>query len=136
MDSILLDSAYVEHGVPHVAFWNGRVLTAEDLRDEQSANQQGRQRLGRAIGSGVVSGLGVRPGSDFARVEVAAGIAVDRRGQVIEVPVDLSLSLVMPETTAHGDGVFTVCEPIVSSPTGTGVYLLVIRAASDTRESV
>jgi hypothetical protein len=43
---------------------------------------------------------------------------------------------VVPPTTAHGDGVFTVCEPVASTPTGTGVYLLLVRGASDHRSSV
>jgi hypothetical protein len=137
MENIALDTAFVDHGVPHVAFWNGRVLTAEDLRGEQLANQLGRNRLGRAIGSGVVSGLSVQPGPDGTTVNVAAGLAVDRNGQVAELPVDVSLSLVVPSTPAQGDGVFTVCEPIASSsPTGTGLYLLVIRPTSDSRSSV
>ena len=137
MDNIALDTAFVDHGVPHVAFWNGRVLTAEDLRGEQLANQLGRNRLGRAIGSGVVSGLSVQPGADATTVNVTAGLAVDRNGQVAELPVDASLSLVVSSTPAQGDGVFTVCEPIASSsPTGTGLYLLVIRPASDSRSSV
>ena len=136
MDTITLDHAYVDHGVPHISFWNGRVLTAEDLRAEQAANQLGRNRLGRAIGSGVISGLAVRAGADPARVEVTAGLAVDRTGQVIELPVDVDLALVVPATAARGDGVFAVCEPVASAPTGTGVYLLVVRAASETRSSV
>jgi hypothetical protein len=137
MDTIALDTAFVDHGVPHVAFWNGRVLTAEDVRGEQLANQLGRDRLGRAIGAGVVSGLLVRPGAGGTTVTVAAGLALDRGGQVAELPVDVSLSLVVPPAPAQGDGVFTVCEPIASdSPTGTGLYLLVIRPASDSRSSV
>jgi hypothetical protein len=137
MENIALDTAFVDQGIPHVAFWNGRVLTAEDLRGEQLASQLSRNRLGRAIGSGVVAGLSVQPGADATAVNVAAGLAVDRNGQVVELPVDVSLSLVVPSTTAQGDGVFTVCEPIASSsPTGTGLYLLVIRPASDSRSSV
>jgi hypothetical protein len=136
VDTVSLDTAFVDHGVPHVAFWNGRVLTAEDLRAEQAANQQARRRLGRAVGAGVVSGLAVRPAVDAAQVEVTSGVAVDRLGQTIELPVDICLSLVVPPDTAHGDGVFTVCEPIASSPTGTGVYLLVVRSASGSRSSV
>src|SRR3954454_1176752 len=103
MESITLDTAFVDHGVPHVAFWNGRVLTAEDLRGEQLANHLGRNRLGRAIGSGVASGLAVRPGSASTRVEVTSGLAVDRTGQMVDLPVDVDLSLVVPVTVAQGD---------------------------------
>ncbi|GAA2153574.1 hypothetical protein GCM10009826_12990 [Humibacillus xanthopallidus] len=130
-----LGTAFVDEGVPHVAFWNGRVLTAEDLREEQAANQLAHNRLGRAIGAGVLSGLTVRRASD-TEVTVGAGLAVDRWGQVVELPVDVKLSLVVPATPTEGDGGFSVCEPISSSPTGTGVYLLVIRGASDSRSSV
>ncbi|MGY1776789.1 IPT/TIG domain-containing protein [Geodermatophilus sp. SYSU D00804] len=137
MEQTALDTAFLTRGIAHVAFWNGRVLTAEDLRAEQLANHLGLGRLGRAGGQGITSGLAVRPGSRPASVHVSAGLAVDRLGQVLELPVDVSVSLVVPPETASGDGVFTVCDPVSSSAaaTGTGLYLLVLRPASAARSS-
>ena len=40
-----------------VNFFSGRLLSADDLRQEQSAVSQRDRRLGTAIGSGVVRGL-------------------------------------------------------------------------------
>ncbi len=137
MEQVTLDTAFIEQGLAHIAFWNGRVLTAEDLRDEQLANQLARRQLGRALGSGVAHGMQVTKSTTLGQVEVAAGLAIDALGQVVDLPVDVTVSLVVPPETAHGDDLFTVCQPLASnSPTGTGVYLLVIRPATGSRSSV
>ncbi|ETT24116.1 hypothetical protein RAJCM14343_1490 [Rhodococcus aetherivorans] len=134
MEQLALDTAFATRGIPHVAFWNGRVLTAEDLRAEQVANLLGRNRIGRAVGAGMVRGFAVSPGSSPTHVMVSAGLAVDPSGQMIELPVDVDLSLVVPAETAGGDGVFTVCDPVTSNtPTGTGLYLLAARPASQSQ---
>lgn len=136
MDTITLDAPFVSEGRAHIAFWNGRILTAEDLADEQLANHRGRRQLGRVIGPGIAEGLVVRRLDTIGQVEVSAGIALDGSGQVIELPLDVAVSLVVAPETAHGDGLFTVCQPVVSnSPTGTGAYLLVIRPATEHRSS-
>jgi hypothetical protein len=49
----------ITDGVRFVNFFNGRLLTAEDLRREQDANVVLRDRLGTAVGDGVVRGLRV-----------------------------------------------------------------------------
>ena len=46
-------------GIRSVNFFNGRLLTGEDLSREQDANELARLRLGRAVGSGVAYGLEV-----------------------------------------------------------------------------
>jgi hypothetical protein len=131
MEQLELDAAFTTKGIPRISFWNGRVLTAEDLRDEQLANQLGRQQLGQAVGAGVVRGFSVTPGSSSTHVKVWAGLAVNGLGQAIELPVDVDLSLVVPPEPAGGDGLFTVCDPVSSNtPTGTGLYLFVVRPAT------
>jgi hypothetical protein len=136
MEQLALDTGFVTHGIPHVSFWNGRVLTAEDLRDEQLANQSGRTQLGRVIGSGVVSGFEVYQGKPETHVEVRPGLAIDGEGQVVELPVDVDLALVVPPDLASGDGWFTACDPVTSnSPTGTGLYLLVVRPTSQPKST-
>ena len=51
-------------------FFNGRVLTAEDLSQEQEANRRQHWLLGQALGEGVVHGLEVR------RAEAGEGVAL------------------------------------------------------------
>ena len=70
MTSIALNTPYTEQGIETVSFWNGRVLTAEDLRDEQEANGEHRRLLGQAIGSGVASGFEVAAGTKTTTVDV------------------------------------------------------------------
>ena len=48
-------------GIADPHFFNGRVLTAEDLSDLQTASALTRNLRGRAIGSGVVEGLEIAP---------------------------------------------------------------------------
>lgn len=137
MEQITLDTAFITEGLAHIAFWNGRVLTAEDLRDEQLANHLARRQLGRALGSGVAHGMRVSTSATLGQINVSAGLAIDTLGQVVELPVDVTVSLVVPPETAHGDDLFTVCQPLASnSPTGTGVYLLVVRPATRSQSSV
>src|SRR4051794_33877975 len=107
-----LDSPFVDEGVQRVSFWNGRILTAKDLRDEQLANQRARRRLGRAVGAGVAYGLTVRAASSTTQVTVRAGLAVNGEGQTLELPVDVDVSLVVPPSTARGNDVFVVCEDL------------------------
>ena len=127
MEQVALDTAFTTKGIPHISFWDGRILTAEDLRDEQRANVLGRAQVGRAIGAGVVHGLAVRPAAP-TRVIVSAGLALDGLGQPVELPVDVEVALVVPSAQAGGNGLFTVCAPVTSNtPTGTGLYLLVVR---------
>ncbi|MCB0238608.1 MAG: hypothetical protein KDH08_08165, partial [Anaerolineae bacterium] len=47
-------------GIRNTHFFNGRLLTAGDLRAEQQANRQQHQQLGLAVGAGVVEGYDVR----------------------------------------------------------------------------
>ncbi len=136
MAETALDTPFLTEGIAHVAFWNGRVLTAEDLRDEQQANLLSRRRLGRAVGSGIASGLVVGRAGIPTQVEVGAGIALDRYGQALELPVDVTVSLVVPTQPIVGEGVFVVCNDLPSArPSGTGLYLLVLRPAEDEQSS-
>jgi hypothetical protein len=134
----------ITDGVRLVNFFNGRLLAAEDLRREQDANATLRDRLGLAVGDGVVRGLRVRPPgpptvADPAHpvVRVTAGVAVNRRGHTLALPADIDLSLARPP----GSGIPT---PATTKLTGfascsglpdgapliaTGVYLLTVAPA-------
>jgi hypothetical protein len=138
-------------GVFDVAFFNGRVLTAEDMRAEQSARRQMDARLGRAIGSGVVSGLEVsiatvgestavfkdgRDGRDAA-LAITSGLAVAPMGRTLELSADVELSVVRPQFTTSDSG-FHDCrsDQLHATHTGVGLYLLTVSHAIDYRERV
>lgn len=76
-------------------YFEGRLLTARDLEDEQSYHREKRRRLVRAVvGWGIVDGLSVAvdPGPE-AGVRIAAGLAIDAAGELIEVPCAQRLAL-------------------------------------------
>lgn len=131
-----LDTAFTTQGVEHISFWNGRVLTAEDLRDEQLANAASRHRLGRSVGAGIGDGLMVSAVTGQpTRVKVTAGHAIALGGQALELPIDVVVSLVVPASPLTGTGVFVTCEDVPSAvPTGSGLYLLVLRPGSADRD--
>jgi hypothetical protein len=132
-----LQSPYLAGGVERVSWWNGRVLTAEDLSDQQRAADQADRRLGRVIGPGVARGLVVTRGPDRRSVDVTAGLAVDRAGEVLELTVPVVVHLVTPpEQDPVRPADFVVCgqTPSVSSA-GTGAYLLTIASAAGTSGS-
>ena len=141
MSAIELLEPFLEKGIRNTNFFNGRLLSAEDLRAEQEANRQQHQQLGRAIGEGIAYGLevhkvtGTSPpsGPTAPLVRVSAGLALNRRGQALFLPSEIELALVREkETLAAGAGLFAPCDPpqATSVLTGTGVYMLVLAPAS------
>src|SRR5579864_2625497 len=123
--------------VRRVNFFNGRLLSGEDLSFEQDANEQSVQRLGMATGEGVVYGLEVTPTAGSDRVAnptltVTAGVALNHRGDTLRLadPVDISLTqLPASSTSSSGDiTMFAVCEPPGGSVyvAGAGLYLLTL----------
>src|SRR5512139_1147004 len=140
MSTFDLITPILERGIRSTNFFNGRLLSAEDLRTEQGANRQQHGQLGRAIGDGVAFGLEVSrstavspslPGTSSV-VRVTAGMAVNRKGQALELPEDVDVALLRTRETLPAEaGFFAVCEPPTTAvPTGTGVYVLVISPAS------
>jgi hypothetical protein len=131
-----LDDAVVDGGIRLVNFFNGRLLSAEDLRSEQDARRAALQRLGLGVGEGVLYGLEVAPmtaGStpEEPVVTVRGGAAINGEGALLSLPVDVRLSLVRDErhsATAAG-GLFADCAPLQAGTftTGAGLYLLTVR---------
>ena len=127
-------------GIRNTHFFNGRLLTAEDLRVEQQANRQQHQQLGLAIGAGVVEGYDVRLASSGNAAKpvlrVGRGLAFTRKGAALALAEDVDLGLVRtPKTPGlNGDaGLFDICRPEATTPSATiaeGVYLLVVGPAS------
>jgi hypothetical protein len=139
MSAAHLDEPVTASGNAFVHFFNGRLLTGEDLSREQDANRRARSRLGLAAGSGVVAGLDVAPSQTAAAdespaVTVEAGLAVNALGQALELPGRTDVSLVQRPTApgAVPPVLFRDCTPPQPETytTGAGVYLLSIGPAS------
>jgi hypothetical protein len=115
-------------------FFNGRLLTGEDLGREQDVQAARLRRFGQALGDGVVQGLtvSVTPGSSATRpvVSVSPGLAVSRSGLALELPAETDISIA-GESAGPGTepgALFAQCQPYQPSEysTGAGVYLLAI----------
>lgn len=137
MDRQFLEAVFTD-SIQHPNFFNGRILTATDLRDEQAANLQRSRYLGQAIGSGVVYGLAVSPGADQSSLVITAGLAVNRRGDGLHLPGTTTVELVLTEPLGNPTSPFVPCDvaaaTTLTGKVSTGYYLLAI--ASATRLSV
>jgi hypothetical protein len=128
-----LDTPLAEGGVPAVHFFNGRLLSAHDLRREQEARRIADGCLGQAIGAGVAFGLEVAKHPDSTpgnpRVTVKAGLALSRSGHALQVKArEVVINLVRRSKLAEGAGGFTQCAPLQGGTyvAGPGVYVLTI----------
>jgi hypothetical protein len=124
-----------------VNFFNGRLLTGEDLTAEQQANRVAHSLLGQAVGSGVAYGLEVAESATLSQVtspvlSVKRGLAINPNGGTLLLDNDTDISLVRPASpTTGGSSVFQECLPMQSGVyiAGAGVYLLTIGPASATQ---
>ena len=123
-----------------VNFFNGRMLSAEDLSAEQTANREERRRLGQVLGAGIAYGLEVKPtdGVDpkaAAAVTVSAGLALNRQGQTLSLAQRVDLALHDLPTTDTGSTAdirdFAFCSDGSGNAyvAGAGLYLLTIGTA-------
>ena len=144
-----LDSALLDDGNRFVHFFEGRVLTGRDLRDQQAADQNARELLGRALGAGVVQGLLVSLVGDTAIppvVTVSPGLAVNRDGEALalEHPLNLELTRTLTEADSGAAELFGACLDAAGAPpttdelatvtSGHGFYVLTIMPASGWEE--
>jgi hypothetical protein len=136
----LLTPIYDEEGVRSVNFFNGRVLSGEDLSDEQEAQRQARRLVGRAVGEGVAFGLEVAEASaevstaQYPVISVEPGLAVNRAGQTLRLSARTDVGLVRQEDASNPSQTrvtFRDCLPI--HPTlyvaAESVYLLTLAPA-------
>src|SRR5918997_968090 len=116
----LLTPIYDEGGVRSVNFFNGRVLSGEDLSDEQEAQRRARRLLGRAVGEGVAHGFEVSEAAEssttqFPVITVEPGLAINRAGQTLRLGERTQVGLVRREDapTSEQFGVtFRNCSPL------------------------
>lgn len=121
-------------GVRNTHYFNGRLLTADALRADQDAHRRQRRQLGKAIGAGVVCGLEVSqvPESAPPTLRVTAGLALNREGHALELPVAQEVALARAPDEVAGEGVFVACAPPDTGvyQTGNNVYVLALAPAS------
>jgi hypothetical protein len=80
------------HPLTRPRFFSGKLLSADDLSQEQSYQRDKRWLHNRWLhGFGVVRGLTVS--SDGTSVHVAPGLAIDGRGEEFVVPVDAAIAV-------------------------------------------
>ena len=128
-----------EGGIRSVNFFNGRVLSGEDLSDEQEAQRRARRLLGRAVGEGVAFGFEVSEAAEssttqFPVISVEPGLAVNRAGQTLKLSEGTQVGLVWREdsTTFEQAGVtFRECSPLQPRlyVAAESVYLLTVAPA-------
>lgn len=134
--TVTTDQPLTDGGVASVNWFNGRLVTGEDLTREQQAAEITRLRLGRALGSGVVGGLQVTAAASsvVARpvLRVTPGLAVNRQGRVLELPTGTEVALTRNRAADTTDElVFRDCTPFQPGTysAGAGVYVLTIAPA-------
>lgn len=134
-----LTEAITDGGIPWINFFNGRLLSGEDLSKEQNSNLEGRRRLGRAIGEGVVQGLEVKAADNIntresPQVLIEPGLAINRQGQTLWLEYQTGVKLTRPlnaESNVATGFAFDDCKPLQPGVyvAQAGVYLLTIAPA-------
>ncbi len=126
-------------GIRSVNFFNGRLLSGEDMSREQEANRETHKMLGRAIGEGIAYGFEVSRAAGSgttAIVTVQPGLAINRNGEALRLSSPINLSLVRPQNGSGTavDAGFSSCTPFQSGVyvSGSGVYLLTVSPARAT----
>src|SRR6266850_3737772 len=129
----------VEDGIPFTAYFNGRLLSGEDLARDQQGNREARRRIGQAIAEGVAFGLEMFESPTESQklapvVAIEPGAAITREGQVLSLGRRVELRLVRAMgTSADGSAAtaFRVCDPPRPGVfvVGEGVYVLVMSCA-------
>jgi hypothetical protein len=140
-DTHTLDEAILDTELRYINFFNGRLLSAEDLSQEQSVSRARARHLGRALGAGVAFGLEVSAKiateATDGLVEVEAGLAVNATGQTLRLKCKETVALVgQPDPSETSECLFADCAPLAAGATASaeGFYVLTIAPASKRAE--
>jgi hypothetical protein len=137
MSTIQLEEPITSGGIQAVNFFNGRLLSGEDLTHEQLMNLLGHRRLGQASGAGVAFGLKVEKNASQSTASnpvltVKRGLALNGAGQTLWLQDDTDLVVIQTSslTSTTGD-IFGPCDQVIPgvSVTADGAYLLVVAPA-------
>ena len=138
--NLKLEQTIVSGAIRATNFFNGRLISAEDLTREQTARREADNRLGQAHGHGIAFGLTVAKARSSTQneltVTVEKGLAVNRAGQTLRLAETATLNLLhsaeqnAPDNSTAKNG-FARCQPLVAGTRviGFGLYLLVITSA-------
>jgi hypothetical protein len=133
-----LHDSILEDGISFTAYFNGRLLSGEDLARDQAGNREARRRIGQGLGEGVAFGLEVfeTPGQSTRTspmLTVRPGVAINRQGQVLALrsPVELNLVRAVSAATSTASTLFKDCDQAQPgvSVVGEGVYVLTMACA-------
>ncbi len=135
-----LQDPILDDGIPFTAFFNGRLLSGEDLARDQQGHREARKRLGQAVGDGVAFGLEVFEATGESTksapvVTVRPGVAVSRDGLTLSLRRQVDLRLVRASASGPdvaGATAFAICNPQQPGVyvVGEGVYVLVMSCAA------
>lgn len=122
-----LNQVIAVDGEPRSFFFNGRLLSAEDLSREQAARDGAERRLARLVGCGVAEGLTVAAGAGSV-LHIAAGLGVAPSGAVIDIGnLDLDLSSAGRGSSFSGFG--NCAAGLAEGQPVAGLYLLTLTPA-------
>lgn len=122
-----LNQVVAVEGAPRSAFFNGRLLSAEDLTREQAARDGAERQLARLIGCGVAEGLAVSAGTGSV-LHLSAGLGVTPSGVVIDIG-NLDLDLSSAGRGASFSGFGNCAAGLAEGQPLAGLYLLTLTPA-------
>lgn len=134
MNKQFLDAIFTD-SIQHPNFFNGRILNATDLQEEQKANQKRSRYLAQATGTGVAYGLGVTA-NNASNLLISGGLAINPRGDALVLPESTTIPLQTTKKAAlpNENSPFAPCDLAgVTTVTGsidTNYYLLAITSAN------
>src|SRR4051812_14563539 len=82
--TLRLNQPVASDSPPRTAFFNGRLLSAEDLQREQALREAGQAQLARLIGCGTERGLDVSGTVGSSVVSLSAGRGMTPSGLIID----------------------------------------------------
>lgn len=135
MDATGLLEPILTGGIKNTNFFNGRIVTAEDLRTEQAAKKRQLAQVAAAVGDGVVWGFDVTLAagglSDPPALRVTPGLALNRNGEAVALAVETRIRFGPPASTPSADaGLFRQCEPPSLQFENFGMHILTVKPAS------
>jgi len=101
-----LNQPLIATGQARTYFFNGRLLSAEDLQREQTLREAGQRRLAQLLGCGIERGLNVGWSAGSSELTVSAGLGVTPSGELIEADsflLDLAAAASAPRPGRFGD---------------------------------
>jgi hypothetical protein len=119
-----LDRPVAARGEARTAFFNGRLLSAEDLQREQALRDDGQRRLARLVGCGIERGLRVNGSAGSTQLDIGDGLGLTPSGTLIETD---GFTLDLAATAGTRVGRFGDCQAsFLAGEALEGLHLLVL----------